>query len=138
LRLPRLADPRWRQGLFLLLHGSSRGTNRMNLRTERGIQAESKSQFDRHAAAACILMLMVVLVVGATGYAGVRRTLRTASATASVVPPVDRVREADPARIASAAVALALIAALMMAIAVAPERITVVEASRRRDPRDSD
>jgi len=124
----------------------------MNLGTEREIQAESssarfslrrsrvsastrsvatKSEVDRYAAAACSLMLMVVLLVGAAGYAGVRWTFLTATAIASAAPEA----KADSARVAGAAVALALIAALMVAIAAAPGRITATESSRRRNPR---
>jgi hypothetical protein len=79
-------------------------------------------------------MLMVVLFVGAAGYAGVRWTFLTASAIESAAP----VAHADPVNVAGAAVALALIAALMVAIAGAPGRVTATESSRRRNPLDMD
>ena len=40
-------------------------------------------EFERYVAAMCGLTLMLVLVVGAAGYAGLRRTFRAAAGTAS-------------------------------------------------------
>lgn len=87
-------------------------------------------EFDRYMAAATSLMLMVVLVVGAAGYAGIRGIFRTAAAAASAPPIADGNREADPDRlVTNSAVALGLIGLLAFVVATNPSRVKATGAS---------
>jgi hypothetical protein len=111
----------------------------MNARREGGIRAESSSavsgkwswsrqlastrsvradsQFDRYLMTACSLMLAVMLVVGAGGYAGIHG-LSSSTATTAKLATLEQInREADPDRIVTpAATALAMIAVFLVAI----------------------
>jgi len=68
--------------------------------------------------AACSLMLMFVLVVGAAGYAGVQGLFSSTTSTAQTAR-LDRAnRDANPDGVVTAdAVALALIAAFLLTVA---------------------
>jgi pheromone shutdown protein TraB len=84
-------------------------------------------QFDRHLMTLCSLMLMVVLVVGATGYAGIQGLLSPSTIAAKAARIEQLKRAARPDRIVSpAAIALALIAGFL-----------VVAADRTANPRRS-
>jgi hypothetical protein len=99
----------------------------------------SEMEFHRYAAAACGLMLIVGLVLGASGYAGIRGAVRRAAVTAGAQNSADRSHEADGDRVVTpAAVALALIAALLLGVAAAPSRTAIAETSGRRYPIDTD
>ena len=64
------------------------------------------------------LMLAVVLVVGATGYAGIQRLSSSTTTTAKRATLEQLNREAEPDRIVTpAAIALAIIAVFLVAIA---------------------
>lgn len=116
----------------------------MNVQREGGIRAESgsamsgklsrarlltstrslrpDSQFDRYLVTACSLMIALMLVVGAAGYAGIHGLLSstTTRAKAARFERVDR--EADQDHIVTpAAIALTLMAALLLAVAASPE-----------------
>jgi hypothetical protein len=99
--------------------------NQMNAQRDRGIRAKSRSlppdrQFDSYLVTLYSLMLMVVLVVGATGYAGIHGLLAstTTAAKAARVKVEQLNREARPDRIVTPPViALALIAALFVDVA---------------------
>jgi hypothetical protein len=126
--------------------------NQVKMRRERDTQAETNSavsghlrqlqgpastrslrhglEFERYAAAACSLMLVVVLAVGAAGYASIRGIFRTAAAAASTPPTADGNREADPDKlVTNGAVALGLIALLSLVVATNPSRIRVTSTS---------
>jgi hypothetical protein len=99
----------------------------------------SQTEFHRYAAAACGLMLIVGLVVGATGYAGMRGFVRRAAVTAGAPNAATGAHEADRDRVVTpAAVALALIAALLLGVAAAPSRTEITGASGHRYPIDTD
>lgn len=76
------------------------------------------SQLNRYLATACSLILAVVLVVGAAGYA-VIESLSTSATTTAKFAILERLnREADPNRILTpAAIAFATIAVFLVAIA---------------------
>jgi hypothetical protein len=58
-----------------------------NAQRDRGIQdLRSDPQFDSYLMAMCSLMLMVVLVVGATGYASIQGLLSSATIAAKAAP----------------------------------------------------
>ncbi len=127
--------------------------NQVKMRRERDTQAETNSalstnllqlrapastrslrdglEFDRYMAAATSLMLIVVLIVGAAGYAGIRGIFRTAAAAASAPPTANGNREADPGRlVTNSAVALGLIALLSLVVATNPSRVKATGASQ--------
>lgn len=80
-------------------------------------------EFDRYVVATSGLMLMVVLIVGAAGYAGIRGIFRTAAAT-STPRTAEGNREAPPDRlVTNGAVALGLIGLLAVAVATNPSRV---------------
>ncbi len=112
----------------------------MNVRREEGIWAESNSpvsgrcgwsrplastrsvrpdsEFNSYLMTALSLMLAVVLVVGATGYAGIQRLSSSTTTTAKRATLEQLNREAEPDRIVTpAAIALAIIAVFLVAIA---------------------
>jgi hypothetical protein len=99
--------------------------NQMNAQRDRGIRAKLRSlppdrQFDSYLVTLCSLMLMVVLVVGATGYAGIDGLLASTT-TAAKAAPVE-IEQLNPAArpdriVTPAAIALALIAALLVFVA---------------------
>ena|ERR1700676_8471 len=97
----------------------------MNAQRDRGIRAKSRSlppdwQIDSYLMALCSLMLMVVLVVGATGYAGIQGLWSsTTNAAKDARVKVDQLnRAARPDRIVTpAAIALALIAVVFLVVA---------------------
>jgi len=60
--------------------------NQVNAQKDRAVRAP-ELQFYSYVLAACSLMLMVVLVVGATGYAGVQRLLSPAPANSQYTMP---------------------------------------------------
>jgi hypothetical protein len=75
------------------------------------------SQFDRYLVTACCMMLAVVLVVGAGGYAGIHGLSSSTTTTAKLATLEQLNREADPDRIfAPAAIALAMIAVFLVTI----------------------
>jgi hypothetical protein len=85
-------------------------------------------------AAASSLMLMVVLIVGAAGYAGIRGIFRNAAAAASTPRTADANREADPDRlVTNGAVALGLIGLLSVVVATNPSRLKATDASPECD-----
>jgi len=66
----------------------------------------------------CSLMLMVVLAVGVTGYAGMQGLLSSTTAAAKAAPVDQLNRAARPDRIVTpAAIALALIAGFLVVVA---------------------
>jgi pheromone shutdown protein TraB len=73
-------------------------------------------QFERYLVTAFSLMLVVVLVVGAAGYAGIHGLLSSTAATPKLahLERVDREAEADNL-VTPAAIALALIAGFLVA-----------------------
>jgi hypothetical protein len=75
-------------------------------------------QFDRYLVAACSLMLAVMLVVGASGYAGIQE-LSSSSTTIAKLATLEQLSwEADPDRIVTpASIALAMSAVFLVAIA---------------------
>jgi hypothetical protein len=87
--------------------------------------------------AVCSLTLMILLVVGAAGYAAVRGTSWTAAGVARQPAAADRAREAD--LITLLALALGLIGVLMLAVATTPARIELAARRRTQDlpPADS-
>ena len=112
----------------------------MKVRREGGIRTESSSavsgkwswsrelastrsvrpnlQFDRYLVAACSLMLAVMLVVGASGYAGIQELSSSSTTIAKLATLEQLSREADPDRIVTpASIALAMSAVLLVAIA---------------------
>jgi hypothetical protein len=123
----------------------------MNVRREGGIWAESSSpvsgrcgwsrplastrsvrldsEFDSYLMTACGLILAVVLVVGATGYAGIQGLLSSTTTTAKRATLEQLNREAEPDRIVTpAAIALAMIAVFLVAIAAraaSPRRYSI-------------
>jgi hypothetical protein len=115
----------------------------MDVRREGGIRAESgsampgrwsgsgqlaltrsvrtDSQFDRYLVTACCMMLAIVLVVGAGGYAGIRGLSSSSATTAELATLEQLNHEADPDRIFTpAAIALAIIAVFLVANAARP------------------
>jgi hypothetical protein len=78
---------------------------------------------DRYMLAAFGLMLLVLISIGAAGYAGIRGTLAVADLSATDSHLADANHEAAPNHFTTPAVALGLIAALLLAVAVAPARI---------------
>lgn len=79
-------------------------------------------QFDRYPVTACSLMLALVLVVGAAGYAGIHGLLSSTTTRAKAARFERLNREADPGGIVPpAAVALTLMAALLLAVAASPQ-----------------
>ena len=67
---------------------------RVNAQRDRGIQdLRSDRQFDSYLMAMCSLMLMVVLVVAATGYAGLQGLL-SPTITAARAPRADHLNRA--------------------------------------------
>jgi hypothetical protein len=54
--------------------------NQVNAQMDRGFRA-AESQFNSYMLAACSLVLMVMLVVGTAGYAGVHRLLSSSTST---------------------------------------------------------
>jgi hypothetical protein len=112
----------------------------MNVRREGGIRTESSSamsgrrswsrelastrsarpdlQFDRYLVTALSLMLAVLLVAGAGGYAGIHRHSSSTTTTAKLATLEQLNREVDPERIFTpAAIALAVIAVILVSIA---------------------
>ena len=76
------------------------------------------SEFDSYLMTALSLMLAVVLVVGATGYAGIQRLSSSTTTTAKLATFAQLNREVDPDRIFTpAAIALAMIAVFLVSIA---------------------
>jgi hypothetical protein len=117
----------------------------MDVRREGGIRAESgsampgrwrgsgqlaltrcvrpHSQFDRYLVTACCMMLAIVLVVGAGGYAGIQGLSYSNATTAELSTLEQLNREADPDRIFTpAAIVLAIIAVFLVANAARPAR----------------
>jgi hypothetical protein len=68
------------------------------------------------------LMLLMLICIGAAGYASIRATLAVAT-SAPTESHLASSHEAGPDRFTIPAVALGLIAALALAVAVAPARI---------------
>src|SRR5260370_42631762 len=67
---------------------------RVNAQRDRGIQdLRSDRQFDSYLMAMCSLMLMVVLFVGAAGYAGIQGLL-SPTTTAARAPSADHFNRA--------------------------------------------
>jgi pheromone shutdown protein TraB len=87
------------------------------------------SEFDSYLMTACGLILAVVLVVGATGYAGIQGLLSSTTTTAKRATLEQLNREAEPDRIVTpAAIALAMIAVFLVAIAAraaSPRRYSI-------------
>ncbi len=73
------------------------------------------------------LMLLVLISVGAAGYASIRGALAAADSAATDSHPAVSSHEAGSDRFTTPAVALGLIAALLLAVAVAPARIKTVK-----------
>jgi hypothetical protein len=94
----------------------------------------SRTELQRYTAAACGIMLMVVLVVGATGYACIRGGFEAVAAEASIQRSADRNHADDSERVATPTVALALLATLMVTIAAIPARTS----GTRAKPGDTD
>jgi hypothetical protein len=75
-------------------------------------------QFDRYLVAACSLMLAVMLVVGASGYAGIQQPSSSSTTIAKLATLEQLSWEADPDRIVTpASIALAMSAVFLVAIA---------------------
>ena len=88
----------------------------MNASTTRSLPPDR--QFDRYMATMCSLMLMVVLAVGATGYAGIQGRWSSTIAAAKAAPADQSNRAARPDRIVTpAAIALVLIAGCLVVVA---------------------
>ena len=119
------------------LSGNWRHSRRSRLTASTG-SLPPVLELDRYMAAACSLMLLVVLSVGAVGYAGIRGSFDAVAEHASP-HAAERNREADPDRVVTpAAVTLVLIAALLMAIAAPRAGITTAETSLLEYPIDTD
>jgi pheromone shutdown protein TraB len=86
-------------------------------------------RFDRYLVAACSLMLAVMLVVGASGYAGIQGLSSSSTAIAKLATLEQQSHEADRGRIFTpAAIALAMIAVFLVAIdarAASPRRYPI-------------
>lgn len=80
-------------------------------------------QSDRYMLAAFGLMLLVLISVGAAGYASIRGALAVADLAATDSHLAASSHGAGSDRFTTPAVALGLIAALLLAVAVAPARI---------------
>ena len=88
----------------------------MNASTTRSLPPDR--QFDRYLATLCSLVLMAILVVGASGYAGLQGLLSSTTAAAKAAPVDQLSREARPDRLVTpAAIALALIAGFLVVVA---------------------
>lgn len=76
------------------------------------------------------MMLMVVLAVGGTGYACIHGGFATVGTSASSHRSADGSHDDDAKRVATPAVALALLATLLLAIAAIPARASGDRAER--------
>ena len=98
--------------------------SRARLRSSASVQSSIPvPQSDRYMLAAFGLMLLVLISIGAAGYASIRGTLAVADLAATDSHRAAISHEAGPDRFSTPAVALGLIAALLLAVAVAPARI---------------
>lgn len=82
-------------------------------------------EFDRYMVVALSLMLMILLAVGAAGYASIRGTLAVPDQATTDSHLPDGSHEAGYDHGTIVAVAIGLMGALLLAVAIAPARIKI-------------